>query len=445
MKTTFYFVVIVLWILSASCNRGNVDQMVQKSTYFRSTAAPEWARDANIYQVNIQYYTTEGTFNAFSKYLPLLKEMGVKIIWITTNGTDYNSPVNAVFLNGNIANPGLGTLNDFRGLVQKIHDLNMKVIIDWMPNQNSFTALPSNQVNYSANITNNQIALTKNITSNLSAEAMFEDMLFGLQKTNIDGYHCTQASEVSDDFWLNAIPRLRQVKPDIFMLAQSEYSPYLNLELFTATYSNSFDQLLNEIVNGKKNALGMDRWYKEDRATYIAGYHMHRVATQYENFTSAKCNCAEAASEAVAVLAGTFEGIPLMDAGKNPNQNLYLISADKEKKNQKDYMQHEFYKKLLYLKKHNRALWNGIDGGNPRIIVNDNPNIFAFIREKYGDKALIVINLSDQLQVATLEDDAMPGTYTNLFDESATSLPSRMNVELKPWGYMVLTNRSVGF
>ena len=37
---------------------------------------------SNIYEVNIRQYTPEGTFNAFEKHLPRLKEMGVDILWL---------------------------------------------------------------------------------------------------------------------------------------------------------------------------------------------------------------------------------------------------------------------------------------------------------------------------------------------------------------------------
>jgi len=35
-----------------------------------------------IYEVNIRQYSPEGTFNAFTKDIPQLKELGVKIIWV---------------------------------------------------------------------------------------------------------------------------------------------------------------------------------------------------------------------------------------------------------------------------------------------------------------------------------------------------------------------------
>ena len=40
-----------------------------------------WAKNATIYEVNVRQYTAEGTFIAFQKHLPRLKDMGVDILW----------------------------------------------------------------------------------------------------------------------------------------------------------------------------------------------------------------------------------------------------------------------------------------------------------------------------------------------------------------------------
>ena len=38
--------------------------------------------NAVIYEANIRQYSPSGTFNAFTKDIPKLKEMGVKILWL---------------------------------------------------------------------------------------------------------------------------------------------------------------------------------------------------------------------------------------------------------------------------------------------------------------------------------------------------------------------------
>src|SRR5687768_10607 len=99
-----------------------------------------WSHNTNIYEVNVRQYTQEGTFKAFEKELPRLKDMGVEVLWfmpitpiskekrLSTLGSyyacaDYTS-----------INPEFGTLEDFKSLVKAAHALSMKVIIDWVAN-----------------------------------------------------------------------------------------------------------------------------------------------------------------------------------------------------------------------------------------------------------------------------------------------------------------------
>ena len=42
----------------------------------------KWSYNTNIYEVNIRQYTPEGTFQAFGKNLPRLREMGVETLWL---------------------------------------------------------------------------------------------------------------------------------------------------------------------------------------------------------------------------------------------------------------------------------------------------------------------------------------------------------------------------
>src|SRR5436305_5584557 len=92
----------------------------------------EWKNSANIYEVNVRQYTKEGTFNAFAKHLPRLKEMGVKVLWLMPV-----TPISVEKRQGSLGsyyacsdyvsiNPEFGDLNDFKNLMQQAHKLDMK-------------------------------------------------------------------------------------------------------------------------------------------------------------------------------------------------------------------------------------------------------------------------------------------------------------------------------
>ncbi len=104
---------------------------------------PEWSKNATIYKVNIRQFTPEGTFKSFEIHLPLLKAMGVDIIWLM--------PINPIGVEKRKRtlgsyysikdyygiNPEFGTTSDFKALVAKIHSRGMHVIVDWVANHSS--------------------------------------------------------------------------------------------------------------------------------------------------------------------------------------------------------------------------------------------------------------------------------------------------------------------
>jgi glycosidase len=130
-KTLFTFMIAALSMLPALKATSATPTKVQHA---------EWSRNAVIYEVNIRQYTPEGTFNAFSRQLPRLKNLGVDILWIM--------PINPISVEGRKGelgsyyavqdykktNPEFGTIADFKSLVAKAHKLGMKVILDWVAN-----------------------------------------------------------------------------------------------------------------------------------------------------------------------------------------------------------------------------------------------------------------------------------------------------------------------
>src|ERR1035438_7508989 len=101
-------------------------------------SAIDWSCDSNIYEVNTRQYTQEGTFNAFAKELPRLKDMGVEILWFMPV-----TPISIEKRKGTLGsyyacsdytsvNPEYGTLDDFKNLVKAAQSIGFKVIIDWV-------------------------------------------------------------------------------------------------------------------------------------------------------------------------------------------------------------------------------------------------------------------------------------------------------------------------
>ena len=131
------------FLIVVSCK--NESKSLENDTKEIAKFTPEVEENAVIYEVNIRQYSPEGTFNAFTKDIPQLKEFGVKIIWVmpifpisetkrkATGGDDskFASEMPAAeqhkYLGSYYAvsdfkkvNPEFGTIEDFRNLVKFI-------------------------------------------------------------------------------------------------------------------------------------------------------------------------------------------------------------------------------------------------------------------------------------------------------------------------------------
>ena len=104
----------------------------------------DWCRHTNIYEINLRQYTHEGTFNAFIKELPRLREMGIETLWFMPI-----TPISVEKRLGTLGsyyacadytktNPEYGTIEDFKNLVETAHQMGLKVMIDWVANHTGY-------------------------------------------------------------------------------------------------------------------------------------------------------------------------------------------------------------------------------------------------------------------------------------------------------------------
>ncbi|MBX9733283.1 MAG: hypothetical protein K2X37_04420, partial [Chitinophagaceae bacterium] len=130
----------IISILTSSLILISCVQHHQTNDAKRVDGHPDWMQQANVYEVNTRQYTPAGTFNAFAKQLPRLKDMGVEILWFMPI-----NPISKVNRKGTLGsyyavsdytaiNPEYGTLADWKSLVNQAHDMGFKVLIDWVPN-----------------------------------------------------------------------------------------------------------------------------------------------------------------------------------------------------------------------------------------------------------------------------------------------------------------------
>src|SRR5688572_26309358 len=233
-----YFIIVAAVLLVNGCNNNSKKtKTTEKGNMTVASKSVAWAHTTNIYEVNVRQYTAEGTFNAFAKELPRLKEMGVQTIWFMpitpiaqknkkgTLGSPYAcSDYTAI-------NPEFGTLDDFKNLVKQAHDQGFKVIIDWVANHTGWDHRWTKEHPdwYLKDSTTNDFKIASGMQDINELQfknpemrrAMIDAMKYSLQETGIDGFRCDLAFWVELDFWLEAKKELDKVRP-LFWLAETD-------------------------------------------------------------------------------------------------------------------------------------------------------------------------------------------------------------------------------
>ncbi len=143
MKLSSHFLLLLFLFFIFSCkprpSNAEADKSTDKASSTTVTSAqgpPQWIMQGNIYEVNVRQYTPEGTFKAFQQHLGRLKEMGVQTLWFMPvnpiSKKDRKGPLGSYYAVADYTaiNPEFGTMNDWKDLVDAIHNKGMRVIID---------------------------------------------------------------------------------------------------------------------------------------------------------------------------------------------------------------------------------------------------------------------------------------------------------------------------
>lgn len=444
-------IIALAWTLSfSSCSSPTA---VQESEPFKVEHL-DWVYNATIYEVNVRQFTPEGTFAAFQKHLPRLKDLGVDIVWIMPI-----HPIGEVNRKGTLGsyysvkdykgiNPEFGTMDDFKTLVAEAHKLGMKVIIDWVANHTSHDnhLAYSNPEWYTKDSSGNFISpfdWSDVIKLNYDVEEMRDYMIgalkFWVEEANIDGYRCDVAAEVPTDFWNRARKELDAVKP-VFMLAEADA---LDLQeyAFDMDYAWEFHHIMNEVAKGKKTVLDIDHYLLKEQAKYPKNtIRMHFTSNHDENsWNGTEFERMGNGVKAFAALTYVINGMPLIYNGQEVGFNRRLQFFEKDLISWVDNSEFTpFYQKLNQLKKSNSALAVGTKGADlVRVKTSNDVNVFAFTRSNEKDKVFAVFNLSALAQNVELVGNDYSGNYTDLFSDEKVEFSTDAKLTLAPWEFKI--------
>ena len=410
-----------------------------------------WAKSDSIYEVNIRQYTEAGTFKAFQKHLPRIKDMGIDIIWLMPitpiSQTNKKGSLGSYYACSSFTkiNPEFGTVSDFKDLVDAIQAMGMKVIIDWVANhtggahewmhQNPSWFVQDASGNFTErNGWDDVVDLNYNNPS--MRIAMIDAMEYWVNQFNIDGYRCDMAHLVPLDFWIEARTTLQQSKT-LYWLAECEDLAYH--QVFDTSYAWSWMHASEKVgKDGLHEVWDILHQY----AQYPNGaYKLFYTSNHDENsWNGTEYEKYGIAAKAWAVFTLTWNGQPLIYSGQElPNRNrLAFFDKDQIQWTSETPMLHDFYKTLLTARKQYPVLQVG-----QIFNLTKELRVMAFLKQGEGQTALVLLNLSTERHYVHVRHEAFTGEFTNIFSGLNFTFKGDHHFEIMPGEYIVYVKENI--
>ncbi len=474
-KTAIMLIGLILFI---SCKQGGVQetQVERVQAEQIEPVSNEAMESAVIYEANIRQYSPEGTFDAFTRDIPQLKELGVKVIWLmpiypiseTRRKATGDLSIEDIedqeerkkYLGSYYAisdytavNPEFGTREDLDELVKTAHANGMYVILDWVANHTGWDHhwLEEHPDFYTKNEQGEIIdpldpntgeswgwtdVADLNFDNKELWEAMTAEMEYWIREHNIDGYRADVAGEVPTEFWEQVVPRLEEIKP-VFMLAESEDKDLFH-NAFDMGYNWEGHHLMNELAQGKIDVSVWDDYMKKIDTTYQEDDYLMNFVTNHDENSwngTVKERMGEA-SETMLALTYTIPGMPLIYSGQEYDMDKRLKFFEKDTIPKTKGEVWPVLVKLGELKNENPALHGAKEAASyTRINTSSNEQVLAFERAKNNKKVVYLANMSKEPVTFTLEYE---GEFTDHMNSGKMDLERGREYSFEAWDYKIL-------
>ncbi|NMH86776.1 alpha-amylase family glycosyl hydrolase [Flavivirga algicola] len=424
-----------------------------------------------IYEANIRQYSPEGTFKAFTKDIPELKQLGVKIIWLMpvfpisqtkrkATGGEFASLIKDEVRRNKMLgsyyavsdftkiNPEFGTIIDFRNLINEAHKNGIYVILDWVANHTGwdhkwlkiqpdyYTHDDKGHVVHPEGTDWTDVA-DLNYDNKEMRKAMIADMSYWITEEGIDGFRCDVAGSVPTDFWQEAIPQLRS-KKEVFMLAEAWEPELLKDNLFDMAYAWDGHHLLNDMAQEEKSLKDWDAYATKLVSDYEKDDMLMNFVTNHDenSWNGTIQERMGDASELMTVFSYMIPGMPLIYSGQEYNLSHRLKFFEKDTIPKTKGSMWKVLKKMGILKNTNVALNGGKSSASYLIFETNNENVLKYTRSKNGEKLTFVANFSSKPQTFKMTDK---GKFLDYMANKEIFFNNE-DITLAPWGYKILVD-----
>lgn len=208
-------------------------------------------RNQVMYSIYVRNYSEAGTFKAVEQDLDRIQKLGVDIIWFMpihpvgekAKKGQLGSPY--AIKNYREINPEFGNMEDFKSVVNAIHEKGMKCIIDVVYNHTSPDSwLVENHPEFfykkpDGTMGNRVGDWTDIVDLDYNNKELWDYQIETLKMwaAIVDGFRCDVAPLIPMEFWMKARKEIAEVNPDCIWLSESiepEFITYLRSQNMVA-------------------------------------------------------------------------------------------------------------------------------------------------------------------------------------------------------------------
>jgi glycosidase len=200
---------------------------------------PSWIASTAIYEVFVRDFSPTGDFRGLIEGLDRIEALGMEVVWLMPihpiGEVERKGPLGSPYSvrDYRALNPDFGDEDDFRALVRAVHERGMKLIIDWVPNHTAWDHdWVERHPEFYARDGAGRMTVPRDTEGELTdwtdvveldydnpdlRRVMIAEMRYWLEEFGIDGFRVDVAGLVPDDFWLEALPRLREAGASLLL------------------------------------------------------------------------------------------------------------------------------------------------------------------------------------------------------------------------------------
>jgi cyclomaltodextrinase len=311
----------------------------------RPADAPEWVRDATIYQIFVRQFAgekLETTFEEIERRVPYLESLGIDTVWFTpvcASPTRHGYHITDLFDTAT----DLGTREEFESLVERLHDGGIKVLFDLVVNHTSrdhpafqlhragvpeyedhYERIPREQdttgVDWAGDDSPGHYFNWASIPNvNYDSLAVRRWMLDVVDSWAplVDGFRCDVAWGVPHGFWKEVRQRVKAADPDFLLLdetvprrvgfRENEFDLHYDTDLYYAlrdvgTGDAPASEILDALVDSERRGFPDEAVHMR----YVENHDENRYATE----------CAEGTLRPATAATFTLPGTPLVYYGQ---------------------------------------------------------------------------------------------------------------------------------